>query len=247
VGDAGTGAIRTLSTRAVERAGVDVYGRGGNESDGDRFLVLEDSGSVIQLQAVTVDARRTLMRSFPKRDSVWAIAVAGDKLAWATRSRDSVTLFVATGAGATPRRLLSLGRPRGTAYYDLAWSYDGKSLAIHKAQDDKVSIDVASFDPDGALRRPLTHLSANASGDWGIRWARDDKAVFVIATPEGWRNEGIVRIPLNPSEAPTVVTPQDVAIGDYFHVSPDGKSIVFPSARTLGTTIWRVDFVPPAR
>jgi hypothetical protein len=28
-------------------------------------------------------------------------------------------------------------------------------------------------------------------------------------------------------------------------VSPDGKHVAYPATRTLGTTIWRVDFVPP--
>jgi Tol biopolymer transport system component len=74
-----------------------------------------------------------------------------------------------------------------------------------------------------------------------LRWTPDNRSLIVTATPTGARDGVVMRVPVDPKEAPTFYGRND----EWLFVSPDGKHVAYPAVRTLGTTIWRVDFVPP--
>jgi hypothetical protein len=84
-------------------------------------------------------------------------------------------------------------------------------------------------------------LNPRATEPWSMRWTPDDRSLVVTAIPTGARDWVLIRVPVDPKEAPTVYGRN----GEWAFVSPDGKHVAYPSVRTLGTTIWRVDFVPP--
>ena len=50
----------------------------------------------------------------------------------------------------------------------------------------------------------------------------------------------VLGLAVDPKAAPTFYGRND----EWTFVSPDGKRVAYPSVRTVGTTIWRVDFVP---
>ena len=85
-------------------------------------------------------------------------------------------------------------------------------------------------------------LNPRATEPWTLRWTPDNRSVVVTALPAGARDEVVIRVPIDPKEPPTFYGRND----EHMFVSPDGKHVAYPATRTLGTTIWRVDFVPPA-
>ncbi len=86
-------------------------------------------------------------------------------------------------------------------------------------------------------------LNAHATEPWTLRWTPDNRSVVVTAIPAGARDEVVVRVPVDPKEPPAFYGRND----EWLFVSPDGKHVAYPAVRTLGTTIWRVDFVPPGK
>jgi hypothetical protein len=245
VANARSGTVRELTPRALEtmNTSMRISGRGGADQDGDRFLALAPNGAMTELWGFTMDGRSTLLRAFRTADSVIAAAVHGDRVAWVVPSRDSVIVYTSHGASAPARRLTAL-RKGGGRWLEIGWSHDGSALALAGGVIGQ-AIPVLRVDAAGALREPVLYLNPRAEGPWCLRWSTDDRAILVIATPAGAPEDAIVRVPLNTAEAATVIASGDGVSDDNFYLSPDGRQIAFPVQRTLGTSVWRIDFVPP--
>lgn len=237
IADARSGAIKELAANAI--GGPFSYGRGGFYSDGDRFLVNTLNGQQRELRGITADGRSTLLRAFDKSDSVAATSVHGDLVAWAIVSHDSVTIFSARGPTGQPHRLTSLHFTPGR-FFEIAWSFDASMLAV-AAQTAEPPLFVIHVDEGGAPRGAPVVLNAHATDPWTLRWTPDNRSLIVTARPTGARDEVVVRVPIDPKEAPTFYGRND----EWLFVSPDGKHVAYPAVRPLGTTIYRVDFVPP--
>jgi hypothetical protein len=235
--DARSGAITELAADAID--GPESFGRGGFYGDGDRFLATIVNGEQLELRGITTDGRSTLLRSFSKPDSVVTTAVHGDLVAWAIASRDSVTIFSARGPTGRPNRVAAQRYRRGRGL-GLAWSFDASMLAV-AGMTAEPTMSVIHVDEAGAPRGAPVVLNPRATEPWSMRWTPDDRSLVVTAIPTGARDWVLIRVPVDPKEAPTVYGRN----GEWAFVSPDGKHVAYPSVRTLGTTIWRVDFVPP--
>jgi len=235
--DARTGVIRLLAANAIN--GPSSYGRGGSQGDGDRFLANVLNGERFELRAITTDGRSTLLRSFAKYDSVLTTAVHGDLVAWAITSRDSATFFSARGPTGRPRKVTTVGYRPGR-FFQLAWSYDATMLAI-TGLTVQPSLSVIHVDTAGAPQGAPVVLNLRATEHWTMRWTPDNRSLVVTAIPTGAKDEVVVRVPVDSREAPTFYGRND----EWAFVSPDGKHVTYPAVRTLGTSIWRVDFVPP--
>jgi hypothetical protein len=103
------------------------------------------------------------------------------------------------------------------------------------------SLSVIHVDEAGASRGAPVVLNPRATQPWSLRWTPDNRSLVVTAIPVGARDEVVIRVPVDPKEAPTFYGRND----EWLFVSPDGKHVAYPATRTLGTTIWWVDFVPP--
>jgi hypothetical protein len=237
IADARSGAIRELAANAIN--GPDSFGGGGFYGDGDRFLVYVLNGQQLELRGITADGRSTLLRAFAKSDSVVTTAVHGDLVAWAIASRDSVTILSARGPTGRPHKLTAQ-RYRPGRFFELAWSYDATMLAI-TGLNAEPSLSVIHVDEAGASRGAPVVLNPRATQPWSLRWTPDNRSLVVTAIPVGARDEVVIRVPVDPKEAPTFYGRND----EWLFVSPDGKHVAYPATRTLGTTIWWVDFVPP--
>jgi hypothetical protein len=234
--DARTGAIKKLTANAT--GGPSDYGRGGFYSDGDRFLVRVVNGQQVELRGITRDGRSTLLRAFAKSDPILTTAVNGDLVAWAIASHDSVTIFSARGPTGRPHRLTAQRNKPGR-FFQIAWSFDATMLAITGLTADP-PLSVIHVDESGVARGAAVILNPRATEPWTLRWTPDNRSVVVTATPIGAKDEVLMRVPIDPKEAPTFYARND----EWAFVSPDGKHAAYPSVRTLGTTIWWVDFVP---
>jgi hypothetical protein len=245
IADVRTGSIRKLTDRGFE-GGDNLQGRGGVPGvDDGRFLHVIGNGSTLELRSFATDGQSKLLRRFARGDRVAAFGVHGDRVAWAIRSRDSLIVFSARGVMGGARRVLALRRvPPGQI--QVAWSNEGSVLAW--AGSSEPAIGFVRMDDDGAPTGKPTPLNPRASGPWGMWWSKDDRALLVIAKPTGEREEQMVRVPVNPAEAPTVLSEVGDEIGtDFVTLSPDGKYIASPDSKATGTSIWRVDFLPPTK
>ena len=237
IADARSGAIKELAADAFWSTRS--FGRGGFYSDGDRFLVTTLNGQRLELRGITSDGRSTLLRSFPKSDSLMATSVHGDLVAWAIAAHDSLTIFSARGPTGRPHRLTAQGYKPG-GFFEIAWSFDATMLAITGLSVGP-PLSVIHVDESGAPRGGPVVLNARATQLWTMRWTPDNRSLVVTGIPAGARDEVVIRVPIDAKEAPTFYGRND----EWLFVSPDGKHIAYPAVRTLGTTIWRVDFLPP--
>jgi hypothetical protein len=241
IGDARSGAIKKLAENLAGGNAVwNSFGHGGFFSDGERFLATIANGERLELRGITADGRSTLLRAFAKSDNLARTAVNGDLVAWGIRSRDSVTVFAARGPNGRARKLTTVRAAPNGRFFQLAWSFDATMLAITGLTVEP-SLSVIHVDEAGAPRGAPTVLNPRATDPWTLRWTPDNRSLIVTATPTGARDGVVMRVPVDPKEAPTFYGRND----EWLFVSPDGKHVAYPAVRTLGTTIWRVDFVPP--
>ncbi len=228
--DARSGAIKLLAPNAT-------WGKG----DGDRFLVWIPNGQQVELRAITADGKSSLLRSFAKSDSGKAETAHGDLVAWAVSSNDSVTVFAARGPTGKTHKLITVRSSRHKRF-ELAWSFDGTTLAV-TGESAEPSLSVIHVDEAGAPRGAPVILNPRATKLWSMRWTSDNRSLVLIGIPTGARDGVLMRVPVDPKEAPTFYGRNDEGVT----VSPDGKRVAYPAVRTLGTTIWRVDFVPSGK
>jgi len=72
-------------------------------------------------------------------------------------------------------------------------------------------------------------------------WLPDGSGVTVIAQPNGSPTMHVALIRVADPERPVILTRNDPHDKWGHLVSPDGKYVVYPSERYLGTTLWAVD------
>jgi Tol biopolymer transport system component len=228
IADARTGAIRELAANTLSV-----------ESDGNRFVVGIPNGQQIELRGIAIDGRSTLIRSFAKSDNIRKMTARGDLVAWAIPSNDSISVFSARGATGQPHKLITV-RSSPYSRFELGWSFDGTKLAVTGITAEP-SLSVIHVDETGAPRGTPVLLNPRATQLWSMRWTSDNRSLVLTGIPAGARDEVLMRVPVDPTEAPTFYGRND----EWPVVSPDGKRVAYPAVRMLGTTIWRVDFVPP--
>ena len=236
IADARSGAIRELAANAVDSPTS--YGRGGFYGDGDRFLVTILNGQQLELRGITPDGRSTLLRAFAKSDSAGDDAVHGDLVAWAIAVTDSVTVFAARGptAGRTNSRR-SDPPPRRSS------SSPGRSTrrcSRSRANPAEPSLSVIHVDDAGAPRGAPVVLNPRATEPWSLRWTPDNRSLVLSAAPRRRTGRSADARADRSKEAPTFYGKND----EEPLVSPDGKRVAYPAARTIGATIWRADFPP---
>jgi Tol biopolymer transport system component len=247
VADLQSGVIRELVPRAFERPPFrNLTGAGGAAHDGNRFLAYTPNGKTIAISATTVDGRSTLVRTFapfaPNEDVI-AASVAGDRVAWGVRAGDSVRIFTARNAASRPVPVLTV-RSIPRAALELAWSTDGSMLAINDGADDP-QVAIVHVDANGNPQSDIRHLAVGVGATWGLRWAGDGSAIILLGSAAGGDDQ-VVRVPVNGKDRPTRLTTATETPAEYAIVSPDGKRLVYPQWVTSGSTIWRVDFLPPS-
>jgi hypothetical protein len=257
--DAQSGRTRELTAAhyAYNTWAMPVFGRGGQGfSDGGRFLYATLAQEAIELRADDGDGNSTLLRAFSTKDSTWqlkyqngghGIAVAGDRIAWTDRTKDSITVWVARGPTGVPRHAATFASPqctgnrRGPCHTELVWSERGDALALVTA-DDRPVVSVIHVRADGTAEGPPAMLQSGVRNPWCVRWVDGDRALAMI----GGRTQGredVVVVPVRAGSAIRVLTHGD-ASGEWMWVSPDGKEVLFPEVVTTGSSIWRLDFVP---
>ncbi|HYV98283.1 MAG TPA: hypothetical protein VE967_12560 [Gemmatimonadaceae bacterium] len=259
VADAQAGRVWQLSPDFFWDSGwaMPLVGRGGQGfSDDGRFLYTTSTDKAIEVRAGTEANKATLLRSFPARDTSWqqerldgshGIGVFGDRLAWTDRTRDSVTVWMATGPTGTARRVTSLPSPRecsgdrrGKCHTEVVWSARGDALAV-VTMDNHPLMAVLRLREDGSLAGAPTMLEPGVKEPWCVRWVDGDRALAMIGVKDRPGTDDVIVVPVNGSASRVLTQGQ---AGEWMWVSPNGKEILFPEVVTTGSSIYRLDFVP---
>ena len=127
-----------------------------------------------------------------------------------------------------------------------AWSPDGTHLAYWRAKPATGESQFMSWSLESRTEEPLTSESHISGGVWD--WSRDGQELLIsqvgidIPRPEVW----LLPITLNGDATPRRIL-VDPTSGVYqSHFSPDGRWIVFGTAKSSATTVENKMFVVPA-
>ncbi len=140
-------------------------------------------------------------------------------------------IWTAEAGSSRPRQVLSsVGRYEGQ--FGLTWTPDGKIIF---AANDAGNINLWQMDPDGSNPRQLT---TDPSMDYQPRVSRDGRyIVFARALVRGGQASGIWRIDRDGSNPKQLTSHPSEETPD---VSPDGRWVVYQSARSGKYALWKV-------
>ena len=213
-------------------------GPGGTWGVQENLLYLEQAGDQVHVKEWRGPGQTRTVRTLPK--SIVArsgIAVHGDKVAWQQQRGDSVDIMIATGARGAPRRLLSMPAGR-VGNNELAFSNDGRLLAVHYARGDDPSDLMAILDVSG--NAPPRIIDTDLTYWYWSRWTPDNASVVVIGGGEG-AEANVVRVPIAEGARPVDITTADDAAMWGFELSPDGRFIAYPGEVYKGQTVWKYE------
>lgn len=230
-----------LSRRYVFTRGP--AGQIGPQRDGQDFLFFEKREGLYELRASPPQGPSRRLKTFD--DIPGIMAVQGERIAYVENTKKEAFLYW-TIAGESPvRRILTLEGMLDA----LAWSPDGKRIAAYHYDPTRAA---KHIEPGG---RDLIVMEVTASGDlvgepkayavpsghwWGPRWLPDGRRILVVG------NDGnLWLIPLDPGARPVDLTLDDPNSLWRYHLSPDGRTVAYPSERQRGSSIWLLKLREP--
>jgi Tol biopolymer transport system component len=229
---------RTIEvTRAVSSM---VAGPGGFAMAGEVYYIEQQAGGAgLELRAVRGEDAPRVVHKFATQQAPSQAAVHGDRVAFGLRVGDSTILYVARG-GAVEKRLTSVGG----GLEGLAWSPDGSMLAgilspARASQSAQYNVFFVAVSDQGAVRRPLRFVSTDAA--WDLCWLPDNRAVTVLEEQGTTEHTRALRIPVDVSQQPTSLTPNERNTFWDQYPSPDGRYIALPVQQFGGSTLWSLD------
>jgi Tol biopolymer transport system component len=193
--------------------------------DGRMVAFVSDAGGTPQVWVKNLSSGDPIQITFGDRPAVrprWA--VRGDRIIYSLQGDG---IWSVAPLGGSPRRIVEQGRNA-----DL--SPDGERLVFERSGD----VWVAKADGTGIT--PLSGLSPAVMPFYGDAWptfSPDGRSIAVFLGEEGRYGDYWI-IPSEGGTALRLTT--DFAEGSAPAWTPDGKFLVFPSARAGSTNLWRV-------
>lgn len=231
------GSRHPVSVTAPGHSMILPYGPGGTWGAHEELYYFEQRGDVLDVKAWRGPGDTRMLASLPA--SVLGrstVAVHGNRVLWQQERGDSVDLMIMSSKDAEPRRLLTMPAMVGTN--ELAFSNDGRHVALHYSRGPGSPDLMAFIDPTGAA--PPRIVDTGLSYWYWPRWLPDDSGVLVVGGGSG-AEAHIVRIPLAEGASPVNITRSDPASKWGFEVSPDGKYVAYPGEIWKGSSVWRID------
>ncbi|MEP6768493.1 MAG: winged helix-turn-helix domain-containing protein [Acidobacteriota bacterium] len=206
--------------------------------DGSRVAFAWNGGSgeahSLYVQMVDGDAplRLTTAPGFEDRTPAWS--PDGQRIAF-TRSRASdCRILIVSALGGAERPLAQCG---DRDYRRLAWSPDGRWLALPVRDASASSLRIELLSPDTLERRRVTAPPAGLLGDTSPSFSPDGREIaFCRNVTDGVGD--IYRAPLQGGDPVRLTSDDRDLMG--LEWAPDGRSILFSSSRAGIYSIWRV-------
>lgn len=195
-------------------------------------------GNRIQIRAMTATGSSRLITELPVRGgTLHMVGVFGNRVAYLQGGADSVPLKVrnADGSEAT----LGWFKVPGIGFSTLAWSKDGRQLALATSDPDQRLV-IFRFDTTGAVTGPPKSIVPSFEYFYEIFWLPDGSGFTMIAQPRGAPTTEIAVVKIAEPGHPTLLTRDDPHSMWGHALSPDGKYVVYPSERSSGSSVYMV-------
>lgn len=204
---------------------------------GDEIYFRQAVANEQHIKAMNLDGTVRLLRRFP-RSLRPIVAVHGASLAAAETVGDSTYVRVYRSATDAPIPLLTL--PREGPVGDIAWSKDGRKLAI-RIGGAAQRILVYSFGEAGALTGPPQSIAPDFEYYYEMFWLPDGTGLTMIAQPKGPKPSEVALIRLTAPGSPVMLTAADKSDKWGYATSPDGKWVAYPSETGGGSVVQQLD------
>ena len=170
----------------------------------------------------------------PAYEHAPAWAPDGSQVAFMRRSEEGCWIYLIAALGGPARKLASCG---ASIYGDLAWSPDGRWLALNDKAAPEDAFGIVLIAPETLEKRALTTPPPDTWGDHDPAFSPDGTRLsFTRSVSEGMQD--VYTVSVNGGE-PTRLTTDSRNI--YGHAwTTDGKNLLFASNRTGRMGLWRI-------
>ncbi|PYP75142.1 MAG: hypothetical protein DMD35_22275 [Gemmatimonadetes bacterium] len=232
--------VKTRQVREVTRNALRfAVSPGGFPASSTDLLVVEQNGASHELHAVNRTGARRLVHTFSRLSAPWLVAVHGDRIAYSDRVGDSTVVHV-TRQGGTEQRLLAVAGD----ITELAWSPAGRGLAAvveptRSSTGGAYNVIFVEVTDQGMAHGTPRFVRTDVT--WDLFWTPDSRAVTVLEEQGVTDHTRVLRIPVDPSQQPTSLTPNERRTFWDQYPSPDGRYVAIPVEQFGGSTLWSVD------
>ena len=216
----------------------------GASPGGAEFYFTAPSGGNIELSTVRGDGEpRVLLTSARLRTA--RVAVHGNRVALAEIRGDSTVLYLAR-AGSQERPLTTI--PGHIS--QIVWSPDGSTLAgtsksPPSAASPESNVVFLGVTEQGTLTRAPRFVRTDRS--WDVAWLPDGRAVTVLENQAQSERTRVLRVPVDPAQQPTSLTPNERGTFWDQYTSPDGRYVAIPVEQSGPSTLWSIDVEAAAK
>ncbi len=236
---------QTRAIREVTRNAIRLLPNPAGSTDGSsELLYVEQRGTGHEIRAVRADGDSRVIHATSRLRAPWLVALHGDRIALGENFSDSTVLYVARGTGAEQRLASIAGKVT-----EMAWSPDGKTIAgavaSQKSGVDVYSVMFVSVTDQGQMSRAPWQVPTDVP--WDLAWLPDGRAVTLLEEKGNTTVTRVLRVPIDPRQQPTSLTPNERGTFWGQSPSPDGRYIAIPAERQGASTLWSIDLEAAAK
>ena len=236
----------TRRLREVTRAAINLVGsEHGPRQGGREFRYVEQRGAEFELRAVSGESAPRVLLTSARLHAPSLMRVHGERIAVSEIRGDSTFLFLARFGGQEQPLATIAGHVLG-----IAWSPDGSMLAATvksppSATTSESNVVFVGVTEQGTLARAPRFVRTDRS--WDLAWLPDSRAVNVLENQGQSERTRVLRVPVDPGQQPTSLTPNEHGTFWDQYTSPDGRYVALPVEQSGPSTMWSIDLDAAAK
>ena len=237
---------QTRRSREVTSAAVSIFpNQNGGSGGGSEFYYVERRGAVNEIRSVLGEGEpRTLLAS-ARLHAPWLVTVHRDRVALGEIRGDSTVLYVARTASQEQQLTTIAGHAR-----QISWSPDGSMLAATvrspaSTAPTEYKVMFLGVSQQGTLAG--TPRFVRTDEGWDLAWLPDRRAVTILENHGRSDHTRVLRVPIDPGQQPTSLTPNEKGAFWDQYLSPDGRYVAIPVEQLGRSTLWSIDLDAAAK
>ena len=231
---------RVLTLRDGTPTQLEIRGGGGTYNvDGDAYVYIARVGQRVEIRRTVPGGATSVVHSYPSVSLVaGSVAVQNGRLVYTEPAGDSVRVMFTAGGGAPSRQLAMVAGPQRKV--GIAWTIDGRHLAIATA--DGTKLDLLVLAPDGTPAGQGRHVELPFQYAYEHSFLPDGRRIAMIAQHRGAPNAVAAIVSLDDPAHPIILSQDDGTSTWGLRLSPDGERLAYAAElKPLGTTVYKID------
>jgi Tol biopolymer transport system component len=231
---------RTRRSREVTGTAAAILPNKNGASAGEtEFHYVEQRGATNELRAVPGNGDPRVLLASARLHAPWIVAVHRDRVALGEFKGDSTVLYLARAGGQEQQLTTITGHVR-----EISWSSDGSMLAgivrspVSTATPE-VKVMFLGVNQQGTLAGAPTFVRIDDG--WDLAWLPDGRAVTILENQGRADHTRVLRVPVDPGQQPTSLTPNERGAFWDQYLSPDGRYVAIPVEQAGRSTLWSID------